>query len=497
MHAETAYLFRHVLMRDAAYQLQPPTDRAALHKLALGLLEEMLPPAVRRDLAEELADHAREAMPAAADHRERHELARREVSYLTAAGELAAGLYAADRAVQLLSRAADHPACDAAARYRALVTAGNARIVEGMFEAARGLLQRIDTAGLTPAQHCEWRLRLAEVELRTGQNARVLELASQTVELAESAKLPQFVARASALRASALMLWGKLDEALAQYAHATEIARQTGDEIALIQAEVNTASILRRRGCFAEAEPLLRRCIAALSQPGRERSLAIAQQNLSNLLLELRRYDEARQWLSAAERTYRQVGDRNGMANVIGARGIQYHYERRFDRAAEAYREAAERFHELGAPRGEMRNWANLGTALAQLGRHDEAMDMAQRALALARRLGDRENEGVYLGQRAVAHKLAGRLQEALTDFRASLAITDNETGLRNSQVLVNHCHACELHDRLGNVEEAQRAADRARVIRDRMPPEHWQQDPDTVAVMGILDRYPPRARTT
>ncbi|KAF0246286.1 MAG: hypothetical protein FD180_774, partial [Planctomycetota bacterium] len=37
--AETAYLFRHALMRDAAYQLQLPGDRARLHGLAFALIE--------------------------------------------------------------------------------------------------------------------------------------------------------------------------------------------------------------------------------------------------------------------------------------------------------------------------------------------------------------------------------------------------------------------------------------------------------------------------
>lgn len=41
MHAEAAYLFRHALLRDAAYQLQLPTRRARLHRLAFGLIEDL------------------------------------------------------------------------------------------------------------------------------------------------------------------------------------------------------------------------------------------------------------------------------------------------------------------------------------------------------------------------------------------------------------------------------------------------------------------------
>ena len=41
MHAERAYLFRHALMREAAYQLQLPGDRARLHELAADALEAL------------------------------------------------------------------------------------------------------------------------------------------------------------------------------------------------------------------------------------------------------------------------------------------------------------------------------------------------------------------------------------------------------------------------------------------------------------------------
>ena len=41
LHAETIYLFRHALLRDAAYQLQMPGDRARLHRIAFELIETL------------------------------------------------------------------------------------------------------------------------------------------------------------------------------------------------------------------------------------------------------------------------------------------------------------------------------------------------------------------------------------------------------------------------------------------------------------------------
>ena len=40
MHAQEAYLFRHALMRDAAYEMQLPRDRGQLHKLSFLVMEQ-------------------------------------------------------------------------------------------------------------------------------------------------------------------------------------------------------------------------------------------------------------------------------------------------------------------------------------------------------------------------------------------------------------------------------------------------------------------------
>ncbi len=58
MNAEQAYLFRHVLVRDAAYELQLPAERAALHDLAAGTMLAVLPPPLDA-VAHEIAAHLR------------------------------------------------------------------------------------------------------------------------------------------------------------------------------------------------------------------------------------------------------------------------------------------------------------------------------------------------------------------------------------------------------------------------------------------------------
>lgn len=56
--AEDIYLFAHSAYREAAYQLQLPSSRAAMHRLALAIMEQVHADDLGR-VNLELAQHAR------------------------------------------------------------------------------------------------------------------------------------------------------------------------------------------------------------------------------------------------------------------------------------------------------------------------------------------------------------------------------------------------------------------------------------------------------
>jgi hypothetical protein len=116
LKAETTYLFRHALLRDAAYQLQLPGDRAKLHEVAFFLLEEMFGgrapdlPALDSgtegshahptdEVCLELAEQARQAL--AAPDVPQPELQGAHRRYLRRAAELAALAYDSEKAAAL------------------------------------------------------------------------------------------------------------------------------------------------------------------------------------------------------------------------------------------------------------------------------------------------------------------------------------------------------------------------------------------------------------
>ncbi|MCE9583289.1 MAG: hypothetical protein K8T20_12435, partial [Planctomycetes bacterium] len=77
MNSEAVYLFRHLLLREAAYQVQLPSHRARLHRIAFAVIEDLaggpppdlsardaayaytVPPHPADPFAAELEEHAR------------------------------------------------------------------------------------------------------------------------------------------------------------------------------------------------------------------------------------------------------------------------------------------------------------------------------------------------------------------------------------------------------------------------------------------------------
>jgi tetratricopeptide (TPR) repeat protein len=87
MHAELAYLFRHAVLRDAAYLLLVPQDRAALHWLAVSVLQTVLHPTEQDAAGFDLAEHARMSLPAARNESETREMLTLEHGFLTRAAD--------------------------------------------------------------------------------------------------------------------------------------------------------------------------------------------------------------------------------------------------------------------------------------------------------------------------------------------------------------------------------------------------------------------------
>jgi len=397
MPAESAYLFRHALLRDAAYQLQMPSARARLHGLAFELIEQLFggrapePPALSaRDepkldshptdvVVEELIYHASQALDAEVPH---------------------SGRVTDDLLRQYRIRGAIH----FSAKFRP------AAAMECWLAVAR--MTDGPTRGL--ALH-----RAASTALNLGRLAEAAGLVDEVLDLARDAGDRDLTGLALATRGNVLRLRDGAEAAISEYLQSLELLRAAG-------------------------------------MHGAEGSVL---QNLANVYSDTGRFQESRQAYERALEIACEIGDRRLTGIVTGNLSILAQNMDDFERAEELSRRALDNHRGRGDSRFEGRELRNLADIYFGTRRYEDAQEVYLESLRLARQCGDRGYEGIVLGNLGVLYREIGRLQQAEQACLAALAI-HKEVGNRRSEAFVNGSLAC-IYLKTGRAERAQQALER------------------------------------
>jgi len=178
--------------------------------------------------------------------------------------------------------------------------------------------------------------------------------------------------------------------------------------------------------------------------------------------------------LMAAAEWSRQSGENNGLLDL--ARWLYVGGGEFLDlqgHAREAVRLltwAAEASREIGDRQGEGVTLGNLGNAYADLGQVEEAIASYTQALEIAREIGDRRNEGNWLGNLGNAYAALGQVKEAIESYIQALDIARQIGDRRNEGNWLGNL--ANAYAALGQVEEAieyhQQALAISREIGDR-----------------------------
>ncbi|MCC6739530.1 MAG: tetratricopeptide repeat protein [Planctomycetia bacterium] len=360
MSRETLYLFRHALLRDAAYQLQMPAERARLHAEAFAVIERLCggrapePAAVDAvnptpqathptdPFAEELAAHAR-----------------------LGGGDPALQLRYLLRSVAIAIRDYRNAAAqDLWLRIAALVSGGQ-----------RGIALR--QAGLAAAR----RGRAPEAERLFVEAIRVLHGAGSRRE--EGNALGNL--------ASLLRETGRLEEAERNLERSLLLLRGGGHRIQEAMMVANKANLCLELDHFEEAEVLLNEALAVFREAGDLRSERTTRGNLANLYRRSGRHGEAEVLYAEVLAADRAAGDRRHEGVTLGNLATLYQATGRIAEAESALREALPLHSAAGNRRHEGASRCDLGLNLLRQGRRGEAVREWRDGIAILRELRDRK----------------------------------------------------------------------------------------------------------
>ncbi|HET7128415.1 MAG TPA: adenylate/guanylate cyclase domain-containing protein [Gaiellaceae bacterium] len=313
---DDAFRFRHLLIRDAAYDALPKSVRADLHQRFAAWLSEHGTSVIELD--EILGFHLEQAARYLDElGKPSREVKRSAAEYLAKSGRRAYNRSDIPATTNLMSRAASLFDAAEEARLRLVVTLGAALYRCGrLVEAAQTLSETVEAAKAHGFRGIELDagMTLAEVELHRAPDPEIGQSAAResvraAIESAEAESDPERLGRAL-MFGGRLHFWaGEMTEAEAAFERAGVAAREAGD---VFTAEESTAYLI---GCWhlgsMPVDDALPRVDEVLGQPDLSRGLRRrALVGRARFTAMLGRFDEARADLAEVEELERELGAR-------------------------------------------------------------------------------------------------------------------------------------------------------------------------------------------
>jgi len=462
MIPEPAYVFKHAVIQDVAYNSLLMRSRKELHRAVGAAIEELF-----RD---RLAEHYAEL----AYHFSRAEDWPRAMQYSRLAGDQCSHSFANAEAIEHYAHA-----IDAAARVPLTASGavgdlhanrgGVLSIIGRHQEAIDDYARALDYArsGNDRTRECRFLLGLSLAQFNAHQIDAMLDTSERSGALAE--ELGEVAIQASGTIASALakgICNGATPEIIEQAEEAVRLAETLTDQRLLAQTSATLGQLLQWHGEFARALGPLHKGLEFAREAHAGFAFGQSLFSLGNLSLSLGEYEQALDWYRQLTEYAQAAGDAFWLPRIPNCTGAVSLELYDLDRALELQLEgdeAARKYSPWPEPRGHsllkaglvhlertdygraeeffLRAWALLemddvsryrwhipllyarGALELARGHHDEAAQFATAALELARKTHSRKHEAPALRLQGEVLAATGRLKESAPILEASLTL--------------------------------------------------------------------------
>ncbi len=217
---------------------------------------------------------------------------------------------------------------------------------------------------------------------------------------------------------------GELDAARAAYRGVIEIATAHDDQELAWQAWAQLAVCESRTGASMESLTAYMQAIKGAEQSDHPGEAARMKQDLAELLLAHAQLDAGQVWLKQGIEDFRHLKDRASEAHLLGRLAMVYEFQQQIAQSEHCWIEAMACVEEDGQAEAV---WCtisnNYGSFLHRIGRCDDAVQILQQALEVARIAGRTSHEARILNNLAMLCESLGASQLALEHARNSLRI--------------------------------------------------------------------------
>lgn len=152
-------------------------------------------------------------------------------------------------------------------------------------------------------------------------------------------------------------------------------------------------------------------------------SIAFACRMITNLFMMKSRYTDATLYCERAVALYRELGDKQTLAQLMGWLGIMYRTSGKIDKALEIQQESLNISREIGWKNGELLALGNVGHIYFDTSNNDIALYYYLQAIALAEEIGDKRILHLQLNNLGALYSKINEHHKSLDYYFRSLAL--------------------------------------------------------------------------
>jgi tetratricopeptide (TPR) repeat protein/class 3 adenylate cyclase len=375
---ELRYIFRHSLLREAAYGMQLHTRLQQLHRLIGESMERIY------------ADKIEERYVDLAFHFEKADAPEKTIEYLRKAGDYARRNFQNQQALEfyekLLARLGSQQ--DTNKQVRTLLKKGRILELIGKWEDCKNTY----TQALTVAK----------------QNRDVL-----------------LIGRSLNSVGRVLMLKGDYFEAMQFLQKGIQLFESIEDQYGIAEVHANLGHLYFRQGKYVEAKKYFQ---SSISTGQSVRGYVIDAQTVANLGLTFMNqgnYEEGIRQQQEHLAYCQQHNDKQGMATMQTYIGIVFLEKGDYDEALESFQKGYELANELGNKQLTAIAIGNLGLVYERKGNYTQAMQHYVDDLELCKELGDKQGTSITLGMIGQLLNIEGEFHQAIEYMQKALMICE------------------------------------------------------------------------
>jgi len=460
---EMRYLFRHVLLRDAAYDMQARARLRELHGRAAQAIEAEYIDNLASQYAN-LVYHSHEA-----------EDGERERRYAKLAGEAAAARYANEAAVDFLGRALIlTPENDLEARWELIQS--QVRVYEFL---GRREMQAADLDALDLlADALGDDRRRAEGALLRAQYLGDLGSMDEAVAFVERAVALAERAGARELAAESHFRWARLLQETGDFAGAEhhaysslELAIAGGDQRAQADALYALGVVHLYRGDYTAAREVYERSLTHARQSGDLAREAMILSNLAVVAFSIGDEAENRRLGQRCLQIQRSIGNRVGEARALNLLGGNAFLRGDFAEARAYIGQGLPLAREIRHRQLEALFCFNLSIAAYNVGAYVEAQGMIEQSITIRREINDRRTLASSLGMLSTIEFALGNYAGAEAHAHEKLQISE-EIGSR-PETAIGQLMLGQVLRQQGRLNEAEETYSRALALARELGARH------------------------